>query len=74
MLRIAEARIGRWLAYADYCVNNPEELARCQPFWSFVAVVLGILTAIAVGGVILKIIRDRRRRSAAYRRAPESLR
>jgi len=69
LLRIVEARIGRWLAYADYCVNAAEQLARCQPFWTFVGMVLGFVCLLALGGVIVKIIRDRRKGSASYRRA-----
>ncbi|OGA23417.1 MAG: hypothetical protein A3I02_10920 [Betaproteobacteria bacterium RIFCSPLOWO2_02_FULL_67_26] len=69
LLRIVEARIGRWLAYADYCVNAAEQLARCQPFWNFVGMVLGFVCLIALGGVIVKIIRDRRKGTAGYRRA-----
>jgi hypothetical protein len=60
--------MGWWLAYADYCVNDGEQLARCQPFWNFVAVVLGFFGALAAAGVIVKLIRDRRRGSG-YRKA-----
>ena len=59
---------GRWLAYADFCINNQEQLARCQPFWNFVAVVLGLFSVAAVTGVIVKMIRDRRRGSGGYRK------
>jgi hypothetical protein len=69
LLRILEARIGWWLAYADYCVNATEQLARCQPFWRFVAVILGVVCLVALGGVIIKIMRDRRKGSASCRRA-----
>ena len=74
LLRIVETRIGRWLAYADYCVNTEEQLARCQPFWTFVVVVFGILCLVAVGAVIIKMISERRKRPAlrgnsGYRRA-----
>ena len=60
---------GRWLAYADFCINNEEQLARCQPFWNFVALVLGLFCAAAAVGVIAKILRDRRKGSAGYRKA-----
>jgi hypothetical protein len=61
--------MGWWLAYADFCVNNEEQLARCQPFWNFVSVVVGFLGAAAVTGVIIKIVRDRRKGAAGYRKA-----
>ena len=69
LLRLVEARISWWLAYADYCVNASEQLARCQPFRTFVGVVLGFVCLAALGGVIVKIIRDRRKGSASYKRA-----
>ena len=69
LLRLVEARISRWLAYADYCLNAAEQLARCQPFWTFVKVVLGFICLFALGGIIVKIIRDRRKGLASYRRA-----
>ena len=65
LLGIVEARIGRWLAYADYCVNTGDALERCQPFWTFVAVALGIVCLIAAGGVGVKLIIDRGNGSTA---------
>ena len=63
-LAILEARLGRWLAYADYCISNEHQLARCQPFWGFVAILLGVICAAAAAGVIWKVLRDRRARAA----------
>lgn len=60
---------GRWLAYADFCINNQEQLARCQPFWNFVAVILGLFCAAAAAGVIIKIMRDRRKGPTSYKKA-----
>lgn len=69
LLTLIGMRMGRWLAYADFCVNSEEQLARCQPFWSFVAVVLGFVCVTVVAGVIIKTIRDRRKGTAGYRKA-----
>lgn len=69
LLTLIGTRIGRWLAYADFCVNNEDQLARCQPFWNFVVVVLGLVCVMVVAGVIIKTIRDRRKGTAGYRKA-----
>jgi hypothetical protein len=61
LLRLIDAKLGRWLAYADSCVNAETELARCQAFWTFVAVVLGVISAAVLGGVIAKVWLDRRK-------------
>jgi hypothetical protein len=63
-LRLIDARLGRWLAYADSCVNAEVELARCQPFWTFVAVVLGVILLAVLAGVIGKVFLDRRKRAS----------
>ena len=60
-----ESRIGRWLAYADSCINAEGELARCQPFWAFVALALGALCLVVVISVVARIILDRRKRAAS---------
>jgi len=60
-LRLIDAKLGRWLAYADSCVSAESELARCQPFWTFVAVVLGLICVAALAGVIAKAWMDRRK-------------
>lgn len=69
LLTFIGTRIGRWLAYADFCVNNEDQLARCQPFWSFVLAVLGLVCVMVGAGVITKMIRDRRKGPAGYRKA-----
>lgn len=61
-LRLIEARLARWLAYADSCVNAETELARCQGFWSFVAVALGVVCAMAIAGVAVTMIQASRKR------------
>ena len=61
LLRWIDARLGRWLAYADSCVNAETELPRCQGFWSFVAVLLGIVCVAAMAAVVAKILLDRRK-------------
>jgi hypothetical protein len=61
LLRLIDAKLGRWLAYADSCMNAETELARCQAFWTFVAVVLGVICTAALVGVIAKAWMDRRK-------------
>ena len=60
-LRFIDAKLGRWLAYADSCAQAEGELARCQPFWTFVAVVLGVICVAVLAGVIAKAWLDRRK-------------
>ena len=62
-------RIARWLAYADSCVNASTDLARCQPFWTQVAIVLGALCVAVVAGAVARVIIDRRK---ARRYEPEA--
>jgi hypothetical protein len=64
LLRWVDARLGRWLAYADSCVNSEVELTRCQGFWTFVAVVLGVVCLAALAGVIAKVSLGRRKGAA----------
>jgi hypothetical protein len=66
LLRWIDMRLGRWLAYADSCVNAETELPRCQGFWSFVGLVLGVACAAAVIAVIGKILLDRRKGPGKY--------
>lgn len=73
-LQFLEARISWWLAYADSCINADEALARCQGFWSFIGIILGIVCVAALTGVIAKFILQRRRTrrgtsDPAYRKA-----
>lgn len=60
ILRAIDARMGRWLAYADYCLGEGEA-ARCQGFWAFVAAVLGVICVAALIAVAVKLVLDRRR-------------
>lgn len=64
LLFLIERRFARWLAYADSCANAEGELARCQPFWVFVAFVLGAICLIVVVSVAARIILERRKRAA----------
>ena len=65
LLRLIEARLARWLAYADSCDNAETELARCQGFWNFVAVALGVICAALIVGMGVKITLERRKRQPA---------
>jgi hypothetical protein len=67
-LTVIGTRFARWLAYADFCLNNEEQLARCQPFWGLVTMILGFFCVAAAAGVIVKMIRDRRKGPAGYRK------
>ena len=67
-LRWIDARLGRWLAYADSCVNAETELPRCQGFWSFVAFVLAVVGVAALAAVIVKLLVDRRKGPGKYSR------
>jgi hypothetical protein len=60
-LRWIDARLGRWLAYADTCVNAETELPRCQGFWNFLGIVLAVICVAAVAGTLLKAFLARRR-------------
>lgn len=42
-------------------MNAEEAIARCQPFWTFVAVMLGIICLVVLVSVIARIILDQRR-------------
>jgi hypothetical protein len=63
-----DTRLGRWLAYADHCLNSDIELQRCQGFWNFVAVVLGVVCVAAVGAAIRKVLLDRKKGPARWSR------
>jgi len=59
-----DAKLGRWLAYADMCVSAEDMPARCQPFWNFVAMVLGIFCLAIVLGLVARAVKARRRKNA----------
>lgn len=61
LLRLIEMRVGRWLAYADSCMNADEALARCQSFWTLVAVLMGVICVVVLISVIARIVQDHRR-------------
>jgi hypothetical protein len=67
-LRLIDAKLGRWLAYADSCVNAESDLPRCHAFWNFVGVMLAAICIAAVAGVALRIILERRKSLRADRR------
>lgn len=66
-LQFLEARISWWLAYADSCINAEEALARCQGFWSFVGIVLGVVCVAALAGALATLILQRRRKRGETR-------
>lgn len=45
-LGIIEARIARWMAYSDYCMNSDFGVPHCRTFWIWAGVVA---TLAAVG-------------------------
>jgi hypothetical protein len=61
LLQWIDAKLGRWLAYADTCVNAETELPRCQGFWNFLGIVLAVVCIAAVAGAMLKVFLDRRK-------------
>ena len=65
LLRLIDSRVGRWLAYADSCMDADGELARCQPFWTAVVTVLAVICIVALVGVVVRILLDRRKHTAA---------
>ena len=64
-LRWIDAKLGRWLAYADSCVNAESELARCQPFWTFVVAALGVICVAVLVAVVAKAWLERRKGAPA---------
>ena len=68
-LRFIELRIGRWLAYADHCIKAEEPLPRCEPFWSFVAILAAIICLVMLAGAAVIAIRERHRTTPAAERA-----
>lgn len=64
-LKLIEIRIGRWLAYADRCINAEEPLPRCQPFWSFLAILAAVICLVVVATVVVIVIRERQRTTRA---------
>lgn len=65
LLRVIELRLGRWLAYADSCVNAESELTRCQGFWAAVVWVFVVIGVGLVAGVTAGMMRERRARRMA---------
>lgn len=60
LLTWIEARLARWLAYADWCLNAEGEVPRCQSFWTFVSVVLGVACAAVAAVLVTRAINARR--------------
>ena len=65
LLRLIDSRVGRWLAYADSCMDVDGEFGRCQPFWTAVVAVLCVICIVALVGVVVRIVQDRRKRTEA---------
>ena len=45
VLRLIEARIARWMAYSDYCMNSDFDLLHCRTFWIWAAIAGTVLAA-----------------------------
>ena len=58
-------RVARWLSYADSCIAPGTELARCQPLWNIVAILLGAVGLSAVGVAVVTLLKERRRKRNA---------
>lgn len=61
LLRFLDLRIGRWLAYADSCLGDKADPARCVGFWTFVAVLLGLICVVVLATVAARVIIDRKK-------------
>ena len=68
LLRWGDMRIGRWLAYADHCLNAVSDLGRCQGYWHFVAILLGIVCVAAVAAAVGKALLDAKKGPGRYGR------
>lgn len=59
VLRLIEARIARWMAYSDYCMNSDLSLPHCRTFWTWVTIVV-VIAGLALGGyLVMSFIRGR---------------
>jgi hypothetical protein len=57
-----ERSLGRWAAYADYCLNLPVDTPRCQPFWSFVWATFALACLALIILAAVRIVWRRRRK------------
>lgn len=64
LLRLIDSRIGRWLAYADSCLNAAGEVARCQSFWFLITAVLAAICVVVLVIVITKMLLEKRKGAA----------
>jgi hypothetical protein len=53
-LRIIEARIARWMAYSDYCMNSDFGVPHCRTFWIWA----GVVTALAAVSLAVYVVRQ----------------
>ena len=45
-LAVLEARIARWMAYADHCARAEVDLPICRGFWTTVAVLMTVVCVV----------------------------
>jgi hypothetical protein len=53
-LRIIEARIAKWMAYSDYCMNSDFGVPHCRTFWVWA----GVVAALAAVGLAVYVARQ----------------
>ena len=61
VLRLIEARIAKWMAYSDYCMNSDLSLPHCRAFWTWVTIVVVIAGLALAGYMATSFIRGRDR-------------
>jgi hypothetical protein len=59
VLRLIEARIGKWMAYSDFCMNSEMSLPHCRTFWTWVTVAAVIAGLALAGYLAMSFIRGR---------------
>lgn len=53
------ARLGKWAAYSDYCLNSDYGLAHCRTFWHWAWALGGLLLAGLAAYVIWEFTKGR---------------
>jgi len=61
VLRLIEARIAKWMAYSDYCMNSDLSLPHCRTFWTWVTIVFVIAGLALAGYMAMGFIKGRAR-------------
>jgi hypothetical protein len=54
ILSLIEARIAKWMAYSDYCVNSDFGVPHCRTFWIWA----GIVAIVVVSGLTVYVMRQ----------------